>query len=178
MKKKIEVFVKPEPRRKDSFWFPSGKELASCGDFWMMATGLIRVTFDYTDTSDGVTLRNEEAVKYAKKKGFTDRKLHGCNTDWNNNNWFEIRSNTNDEWCHNDMPINYDEAIKLLKKVANEEKTPKEKEIDKAVGACPNCGATKHWYNDVPLKAFCWGTEENPHKEWSKVVPAPFQPYK
>lgn len=42
---------------------------------------------------------------------------------------------------------------------------------------CPKCGSTKHWYNDVPLKAFCYGTEEKPHKEWSKIVPKSHNPY-
>jgi len=60
---------------------------------------------------------------------------------------------------------------------------PKEKKISvmamkKAVGPCPRCGAIKTlWLNDVPLRAFCWGTEEKPHKEWHKIIPRPFNPY-
>jgi hypothetical protein len=50
-------------------------------------------------------------------------------------------------------------------------------ERDKAVGPCPRCKNQKHWYNDVPLKAFCWGTENKPHKEWNKLVPKPHNPY-
>lgn len=49
--------------------------------------------------------------------------------------------------------------------------------FDKELGACPRCGRTKHWYNGVPLKAFCWGTDESPHREWSKLVPAGLNPY-
>lgn len=57
-------------------------------------------------------------------------------------------------------------------------KKPTTEEFDKAVGPCPYCGKTKHWYNDVPLRAFCWGSEENPHREWKKLVPAKLNPYK
>lgn len=40
------------------------------------------------------------------------------------------------------------------------------KQYDVAVGPCPKCGKKEgFWYNDVPLKAFCWGTVEKPHKE-------------
>ena len=38
------------------------------------------------------------------------------------------------------------------------------------MGDCPICGG-KFWYNDFPYKAHCWGSEENEHKEYSKVVP-------
>lgn len=46
-----------------------------------------------------------------------------------------------------------------------------------AVGPCPVCGRTDVWLNDVPLKAFCWGTEAMPHPEASRTVPSPQQPY-
>lgn len=47
----------------------------------------------------------------------------------------------------------------------------------KSVGDCPVCGRTPTWFNDVPLKAFCWGTEDNPHPEARKTVPYADQPY-
>jgi hypothetical protein len=51
-------------------------------------------------------------------------------------------------------------------------------EMKKAVGKCPYCGRLKDlWLNDVPLKAFCWGTEKKPHKEWKKTIPRPYNPY-
>ena len=51
-------------------------------------------------------------------------------------------------------------------------------ERDKAVGPCPYCGKKEgHWYNDVPLRVFCWGTPEKPHREWHKIVPKPYNPY-
>ena len=57
--------------------------------------------------------------------------------------------------------------------------TPKPKPSirQKSLGKCPKCGRTDWWLNDVPLRGFCWGTEEKPHKEVSKLVPAPFNPY-
>jgi hypothetical protein len=44
---------------------------------------------------------------------------------------------------------------------------------------CPKCGTAPDWYNDVPLRAFCWGGKDGhpEHAEWSKVVPAPYNPY-
>jgi len=56
------------------------------------------------------------------------------------------------------------------------------KKYDDAVGPCPVCGRKRHWYNDVPLRAFCWGAggsdeEDADHGEASCVVPDPLQPY-
>lgn len=38
------------------------------------------------------------------------------------------------------------------------------------VGQCPKCNKHPDWFNDVPLRAFCWGTEKNPHVEMTRVV--------
>jgi hypothetical protein len=46
-----------------------------------------------------------------------------------------------------------------------------------AVGPCPHCGRLDTWLNGVPLEAFCWGPEDNPHEEWSVVIPDPYNPY-
>lgn len=46
-----------------------------------------------------------------------------------------------------------------------------------AVGPCPVCQRKPTWFNDVPLRAFCWGTESREHSEASCVVPWPAQPY-
>jgi hypothetical protein len=35
---------------------------------------------------------------------------------------------------------------------------------------CPLCNRKITWFNDFPLKGFCWGTEENEHKEYSVIV--------
>lgn len=46
-----------------------------------------------------------------------------------------------------------------------------------AVGPCPKCGRLDTWLNDVPLRAFCWGTDDKEHPEWTKRIPAKFNPY-
>lgn len=51
------------------------------------------------------------------------------------------------------------------------------KDYDKAVGSCPYCKSKRHWYNDVPLRAFCWGSENKSHREWRKIVPGKLNPY-
>lgn len=48
---------------------------------------------------------------------------------------------------------------------------------NKTIGPCPYCGSKKHWYNDVPLRAFCFGSIKKPHKEWHKKLPKKLQPY-
>jgi hypothetical protein len=49
-------------------------------------------------------------------------------------------------------------------------KTPAER-ASEAVGKCPKCGRSITWFNDIPLRGFCWGTEENEHPEYSVEVP-------
>ena len=44
--------------------------------------------------------------------------------------------------------------------------------LSKKMGKCPICGNKQLWFNDLPIKAFCYGPESKPHKEWSKMVPA------
>lgn len=46
-----------------------------------------------------------------------------------------------------------------------------------SVGTCPVCGAIPDWFNNVPLMAYCYGTEEKPHNEARRIVPSPHQPY-
>jgi hypothetical protein len=55
-------------------------------------------------------------------------------------------------------------------------------ELDAVLGPCPVCGKKKWWYNDVPLRGFCWGPPpaDDPmgasHAEVSIVVPVPLNP--
>jgi len=35
----------------------------------------------------------------------------------------------------------------------------------------PICKKVKWWYNDLPLRAFCWGSPDDEHKEVSRVAP-------
>ncbi len=46
-----------------------------------------------------------------------------------------------------------------------------------SVGRCPFCNKYPEWFNDVPLRAFCWGTDRRPHLEASRVVTGKAQPY-
>lgn len=45
------------------------------------------------------------------------------------------------------------------------------------VGPCPRCGIYPNWFNDVPLRAFCWGTDAKPHLQLSRLVTGIAQPY-
>lgn len=46
-----------------------------------------------------------------------------------------------------------------------------------SVGKCTICGKQIYWFNNVPLRGYCWGTEEKPHKEFSILVPKEYNPY-
>lgn len=35
---------------------------------------------------------------------------------------------------------------------------------------CKICGRKITWFNDIPLKGYCWGTEEKEHKEYKILV--------
>ena len=49
--------------------------------------------------------------------------------------------------------------------------------MSKAIGKCPKCGRIIKWFNGIPLKGFCWGTEEEEHSEYSALVPPKLNPY-
>jgi hypothetical protein len=51
------------------------------------------------------------------------------------------------------------------------------RELQSAVGPCPICGRTIDWFNDVPLKAYCWGVMDDEHTGVVRIVPSPVQPY-
>ena len=42
---------------------------------------------------------------------------------------------------------------------------------------CKKCGRYVTWFNDVPLRGFCWGPDEAEHDEWSALVPRQYNPY-
>ena len=56
-------------------------------------------------------------------------------------------------------------------------KKPDIKAISTAIGKCPKCGRKIKWFNDIPLKGFCWGTAKNEHAEYSVLVPPKLNPY-
>lgn len=35
---------------------------------------------------------------------------------------------------------------------------------------CKICGRKITWFNDIPLKGYCWGSEENEHREYKVLV--------
>ena len=47
----------------------------------------------------------------------------------------------------------------------------------KAVGRCPKCKQYPTWFNDVPLRAFCYGPDEKPHSGMTIIVPPSANPY-
>lgn len=46
-----------------------------------------------------------------------------------------------------------------------------------AVGNCPICNKAPGWFNNVPLRAYCWGQPGAEHNEARRIVPSPYQPY-
>jgi hypothetical protein len=42
--------------------------------------------------------------------------------------------------------------------------------LSELVDPCPVCGRRITWFNDIPLRGFCWGTPDNEHEEYSVVV--------
>jgi hypothetical protein len=46
-----------------------------------------------------------------------------------------------------------------------------------SVGLCPVCGLMPTWFNNVPLTAYCWGSDSNPHPGMERIVPGTAQPY-
>jgi len=51
-----------------------------------------------------------------------------------------------------------------------EDSSRKPKSLGELVDRCPKCGRTISWFNDIPLRGFCWGTPDNEHKEYSVIV--------
>jgi hypothetical protein len=52
-------------------------------------------------------------------------------------------------------------------------------EMKNSVGPCPICQRPPQelWLSNVPLTAYCWGTDEKPHPEARRIVPDELQPY-
>lgn len=112
----LEIIQKKERARKSSFWYDG--VVAKQGDYLLIATGEIRITFpDLTDT-----FRDYNAVKEAYDKGYKDKDL--TKLEWHNNNWFEVvygkyNKETNiyqiEECDIGVVSFDYDEGIELLK---------------------------------------------------------------
>jgi hypothetical protein len=57
--------------------------------------------------------------------------------------------------------------------------TPSEhtKMAQESVGPCPICGVLPHWFNNIPLMAYCYGSEGNEHPEATRIITGKAQPY-
>ena len=64
----------------------------------------------------------------------------------------------------------------LGKKLTIQGNPDSDKKHRRFIEKCPHCGK-EVWFNNVPLTAYCWGTEENEHPELAIDIPAPFNPY-
>lgn len=121
-KVKVNIYVKPEKGRKDSFWFDGHVASVTDGETTIdiVSSGEIGVTFN----PDEDLFKNKKAVKEAKKRGYTDRKLNNImnsHDGWSNNNWFGYiiekkgqRKSDNINWADS-TDINFDDAIKRAK---------------------------------------------------------------
>ena len=112
--------------KMDSFWyyddeiarvqFMNGKKL------YAESRGGIALAFD----EDDVYHKGQQAVDKAIDLDFNDTKLGDLDFDdlWRNNNWFAIiMVDINGDVCSDDLGIagDYDEAIEMLKGIAEEE---------------------------------------------------------
>ena len=46
-----------------------------------------------------------------------------------------------------------------------------------SVGNCPICGELPDWFNNIPLMAYCYGSDEKPHAEATRIITGKAQPY-
>jgi hypothetical protein len=123
MKPKVEIHVKPEPQRKDSFWFDGHVATVTDGKTTVniIATGHVDVTFNRNDEN---CYRNSEARKEARSRGYTDRKLNtmGRHDGWGNNNWFafEVITQGKSMYWDEGTETKFDDAIHAAKEIIKE----------------------------------------------------------
>ena len=115
---KIKILQKKQRGREDSFWYDG--VIAAIGDYILIATGDIRVTFP-----SGESRKNDDAMQRALELGYKDEDL--SKLGWINNNWFEVIRGTEKggalvtvEACSTDLEeinvsYDYDGAIENLK---------------------------------------------------------------
>jgi hypothetical protein len=118
---KLNIDVKKEKNRADSFWY-CDQTIATYGRYHLISAGEIRIVF--ADEPDRC-YRDFEAIEMAREKGLTDKDLNDESKilEWINNNWFEVvwedRVNEKGQIVMEcDIGVvahDYDEAIDLLK---------------------------------------------------------------
>ena len=115
---KTTIIQKPQPRRKDSFWFDGQVATVSNGSktISIEAQGEISVMFN----PDEGFYKGRNARAAALLAGYTDRKLNNLyrHDGWGNNNWFAFYWVENDEYL-TPTSVNYDDAIKIAKSLLN-----------------------------------------------------------
>ena len=107
----MEIIQEKLENREEAFWYEG--EIAKEGNCILIASGDIRVTF-----LNGEHHRDQQAVDYAIELGYTDKDLSNLNYD--NNNWFEVISDTG-ESTMGDVAYTYDEGIELLLQYVREQ---------------------------------------------------------
>nr|WP_298657441.1 hypothetical protein [uncultured Flavobacterium sp.] len=117
---KVEIHQKPEPRRKDSFWFDGHVATVTNGKTTVniVALGRIDVFFNPNESS----MTNDDARKEARKRGYTDKKLTNiCKHDgFSNSNWFTFEVFIYGEATMNEhTDINFNDAIAYAKSLLN-----------------------------------------------------------
>ncbi len=117
---KVKIYKKPQPRRKDSFWFDGHVATVKLADVSVdiMATGHIDIIFN----EDEPSYENTDARKVARKRGYTDKKLDNVHGGWLNNNWFgfiiNLPGDTDSTLRWDDATaINFDDAISMAKQI-------------------------------------------------------------
>lgn len=118
---KIKIHQKPEPRRKDSFWFDGHVATITDGEITIdvMAQGHIDVCFNPNEKS----FSNNDARKEAINRGYTDKKLKNLNRHdgWGNNNWFDflvtVKGKENEPRWSGENVINFDDIISTAKNI-------------------------------------------------------------
>lgn len=119
---KVKIHVKPEPQRKDSFWFDGHVATVTDGKTTVniIAQGHVDVIFNANETA----MSNAHARKEARSRGYTDRKLGGLSKHdgWNNNNWFafEVITPGKEMYLDEATNVNLDDAIKESKGIIKE----------------------------------------------------------
>ena len=119
---KVTQYKKPQPRRKDSFWFDGHVATVKSGKVQIniVATGHIDVCFNPNEPF----YDNKDAQRIAKKRGYTDKKLSmlSRHDGWGNNNWFgfEVIQNGGESFWMDETETNFDYAIKMAKEMVSE----------------------------------------------------------
>lgn len=113
---KVEIHQKPEPRRKDSFWFDGHVATVTDGKTTInvVATGHVDVCFNRNESN----MSNDYARKEARSRGYTDKKLKNLSNHdgWSNNNWFgfEVVKDGKTTWDEY-TDVNFNDAIGYAK---------------------------------------------------------------